>query len=148
MIELYQFEMSHYSEKVRLILDYKELAYKKIEVIPGVGQLDLYRLSGQRQVPVIKDGKHVIGDSTAIAKYLERTYPSRPLIPVDPKQKALCFMMEEWADQSIGLKGRTALIGTFSKNADFRKAILPNSTPSFLKDLVGAVPGDMLSILG
>lgn len=148
MIELYQFEMSHYSEKVRLILDYKGLAYKKIEVTPGVGQLDLYRMAGQRQVPVIKDEKTVVGDSTAIAKYLEKTYPDRPLLPTDPKQKALCWMMEEWADESIGLKGRTALIGTFSKNSAFRKAVLPNSTPSFLKDLVGAVPGDMLSVLG
>jgi len=28
MIELYQFELSQYSEKVRLILDYKGLAYR------------------------------------------------------------------------------------------------------------------------
>jgi len=30
MIELYQFELSQYSEKVRLILDYKGLAYRKV----------------------------------------------------------------------------------------------------------------------
>ena len=56
MLELYQFELSQYSEKVRLILDFKGLAYRKIEVTPGVGQLELFRLTGQRQVPVLKDG--------------------------------------------------------------------------------------------
>ena len=39
MLELYQFELSQYSEKVRLILDYKGLEYRKIEVTPGVGQI-------------------------------------------------------------------------------------------------------------
>ena len=38
MIELYQFELSHYCEKIRLILDYKGLEYRKVEVTPGVGQ--------------------------------------------------------------------------------------------------------------
>jgi glutathione S-transferase len=41
MLELYQFELSHYSEKVRLLLDYKGLAYRKIEITPGIGQVDL-----------------------------------------------------------------------------------------------------------
>ena len=54
MIELYQFELSQFSEKVRLILDFKGLEYKKIEVVPGVGQLEIFGLSGQRQLPVLK----------------------------------------------------------------------------------------------
>ena len=60
MLELYQFEFSQFSEKVRLILDYKGLAYRKIEVVPGMGQLELMRMSGQRQVPVLKDGNTII----------------------------------------------------------------------------------------
>ena len=66
MLELYQFELSAYCEKVRLILDYKGLAYKKRDVVPGVGQLELFRLSGQRQVPVLKDGDTYIADSTEL----------------------------------------------------------------------------------
>ncbi|MBW4648790.1 MAG: glutathione S-transferase family protein [Kastovskya adunca ATA6-11-RM4] len=148
MLELYQFELSHYSEKVRLILDYKGLAYRKIEVTPGIGQLDLFRLSGQRRVPVLKDGNTVIADSTAIAMYLERTYPDRPIIPSDPKQRGLCLLMEEWADESIGLKGRKALVGALNQNQRFRTAILPNTTPDFLKTLVGAVPSELFELVG
>jgi glutathione S-transferase len=75
------------AEKIRLILDYKQLPYRKIEVTPGVGQIDVFRLSGQRQVPVLKDNEQVIADSTAIALYLEKAYPERPLIPMEPRQQ-------------------------------------------------------------
>ncbi|WNZ23771.1 glutathione S-transferase family protein [Leptolyngbya sp. NK1-12] len=148
MLELYQFELSHYCEKVRLILDYKGLPYRKVEVTPGIGQLDLYRLSGQRQVPVLKDGAEVIADSTAIAKYLDQHYPERPIIPTDPKQRALCFVMEEWADESIGLNARKVMIGAFSQSAAFRRAFLPSSTPDFLRTVVDSVPPEALEVLG
>lgn len=147
MIELYQFELSHYCEKIRFILDYKGLDYKKVEVTPGVGQFDLFQLSGQRQVPVLKDGSTIIADSTAIARYLDTTYPDRPIIPTDLKQRALCLLMEEWADESIGLKGRAAMIGAFNTDPALRRAIVPTSLPSVVKDLASAVPGDVLNIL-
>ncbi|NJM96096.1 MAG: glutathione S-transferase family protein [Phormidesmis sp. RL_2_1] len=148
MLELHQFEASHYSEKVRLVLDYKQLPYKTIEVSPGIGQIELYRLSGQRQVPVLKDGDVVIPDSTAIARYLDKKYPERPLIPTEPKQKGLCLMMEAWADESIGLNGRKAMIGAFNQHPNFRTALLPVSTPELVKSVIGAVPGDVLNLLG
>lgn len=147
MIELYQFELSHYSEKVRLILDYKGLAYRKIEVTPGIGQLDIFRMSGQRQVPVIKDGAEVIADSTAIALYLEKKYPDRPIIPSEERSRGLCLMMEEWADESIGLNARKAMIGAFSQHPDFRSALLPTSTPSLLKTLVNSVPHEAIDLV-
>jgi glutathione S-transferase len=148
MLELYQFELSQYSEKVRLLLDYKGLAYRKIEVTPGVGQLDLFRLSGQRRVPVLKDGDTVISDSTAIATYLDRKYPDRPLIPVDPKERGLCLLIEEWADASIGIKSRKVFYGALSQNQSLRTAFLPNTTPDFLRTLVGAVPPEVIDLLG
>lgn len=148
MLELYQWELSQYSEKVRLILDYKGLIYRKIEVTPGIGQVDLFRLTGQRQVPVLKDGSKYITDSTEIAKYLDLEYPERPLIPKDPKQRGLCLLMEEWADESIGNKGRTALFSAISQDQNFRKSLLPTSTPDIFKSLVGGVPRDVLTILG
>jgi glutathione S-transferase len=148
MLELYQWELSQYSEKVRLILDYKGLDYRKIEVTPGIGQIELFRLTGQRQVPVLKDGNKYIADSTEIAKYLDLKYPERPLIPQDPKQKALTLLIEEWADESIGIKGRKALFSAISQSQNFRKSLLPTSTPDIFKNLVEGVPSDILSVLG
>ncbi|MBD2464403.1 glutathione S-transferase family protein [Oscillatoria sp. FACHB-1407] len=145
MLELYQFELSHYCEKVRFILDYKELPYRKIEVTPGIGQLDVYRMSGQRQVPVLKDGATVIADSTAIAEYLDKTYPDKPIIPSDPKLRGLTLIMEQWADESIGINARQCLLSAIGRNADLRKSVLPSNTPDFLRNLVGT---DFLAGLG
>ncbi|MBE9004771.1 glutathione S-transferase family protein [Fortiea sp. LEGE XX443] len=148
MLELYQWELSQYSEKVRLILDYKGLEYRKIEVTPGIGQIELFRLTGQKQVPVLKDGHKYIADSTEIAKYLDLKYPERPLIPQDPKQKGLTLLIEEWADESIGIKGRKALFAAISQDQNFRKSLLPTSTPDIFRNLVEGVPGDILTVLG
>lgn len=148
MLELYQWEISQYSEKVRLILDYKGLNYRKIEVTPGIGQIDLFRLTGQRQVPVLKDGNRYIVDSTEIAKYLDLEYPDRPLIPQDSRQRGLCLLMEEWADESIGKKARVALFSAISQDQNFRQSLLPNSTPDIFKSLIAGVPSDVLTVLG
>ncbi len=148
MLELYQFELSQYSEKVRLILDYKELDYRKIEVTPGVGQFELMQLSGQPKVPVLKDGDTVIADSTEIALYLDRKYPERPIVPTAPRARGLCLALEEWADESIGLKSRWAFIGALGRNQNLRAALLPKETPDFLKSLVEAVPSGWLDSLG
>ncbi len=148
MLELYQFEMSHFAEKTRLILDYKGLEYRKIEVTPGVGQIELYQLSGQRQVPVLKDGSEIIADSTAIADYLDKKYPDKPIIPSEPKQRGLCLLMEQWADESIGANARKGLISSIGSNQSFRTALLPNSVPDVFKNLVGAIPQELFSFLG
>ena len=148
MLELYQFELSHYSEKVRLILDYKQLEYRKIEVTPGVGQIELMQKSGSRQVPVLKDGSTYIADSTEIALYLERKYPERPILPTDNLAKGQCLLMEEWADVSFGSNGRKAFIGALNQNQNFRTSLLPANTPDIVKTAVGAIPGEVLSALG
>lgn len=174
MLELHQFELSHFCEKVRFILDYKGLPYRKVEVTPGIGQLELFRASGQRQVPVLKDGNDWIAGSTAIAFYLDKKYPEQPLLPLNAQQRALTLILEEWADASIALNGRTAMIGAFNQEPEFRKAFFPNQTPAALtklvndlpeaarnlgnlvtsnipnavKSVVGALPGELLSVGG
>lgn len=148
MLELYQFALCQYCEKVRLILDYKGLEYRKIEVTPGVGQWEVFQMSGQKKVPVLKDGDRVIADSTAIALYLEEKYPERPIIPTDPRPRGQCLLMEEWADESMGLKIPKAFIGALNQNPHLRTSILPQETPEPLKTLVGAIPSELLDFLG
>jgi glutathione S-transferase len=148
MLELYQFEMSHYAEKIRLVLDYKGLEYKKIEVAPGLGQVELFQLSGQRQVPVLKDNGEVIADSTKIAEYLDRVYPDKPVIPADPKRRGQCLILEQWADEVLGMDARKGLISCVSQNPSFRTALLPNSAPDLLRTVVGMVPMDFIGNLG
>ena len=63
MLELHQFHHSPFCLKVRMCLKAKRLGFRTVEIRPGIGQLDLFRLSGQRQVPVLVDGDTVLSDS-------------------------------------------------------------------------------------
>jgi glutathione S-transferase len=147
MLELYQFEMSHFVEKVRLVLDYKGLEYRKIEVLPGIGQLDLFQKTGQRQVPVLKDGETMIADSTAIVQYLDNRYPDKPVIPVEAKERAMCLLLEQWADEVLAIDARKGLLSCISQNPTFRTALLPAMTPAPLKSFLSGLPVNLLSNL-
>lgn len=149
MIELYQFEISSYAEKIRFVLDYKGLNYKKVEVLPAIGQVEVFKLSGQRQVPVLKDEGTVIADSTSIAEFLDRKYSDKPVIPTDLKTRGQVMLMEQWADEIFGINARKGLILSMSQNPSFRSALLPSTTPDVLKNLVNSIPSlDFLGNLG
>lgn len=57
-------------------------------------------------------------------------------------------MMEQWADESIGVNARKCLIGSLGQDQSFRTAALPSNTPDFLKNLVSSVPNDLFSFFG
>ena len=88
MMELHQFRHSAFCLKVRMVLQAKGLSYRTVDVTPGIGQVAVFRMSGQRQVPVLVDGDVVLADSSAIARHLEQRETSSPLIPVDVREAA------------------------------------------------------------
>ena len=148
MLELYQFRHSAFCEKVRLNLAARGLDYTVVEVTPGLGQLELFRLSGQRQVPVLRDGAEVIADSSAIAVYLDGQGKAPPLIPADPLERARVLLLEDWADTTLAAGVRLALWQAASQDGVLRGALLPEATPGPLRSLLGAFPGELLSSLG
>jgi glutathione S-transferase len=147
MLELHQFKHSAFCEKVRLVLAAKGLEAKLVEVVPGVGQLEIFRLSGQRQVPVLVDGDEVIADSTEIALHLEQRHPVPPLLPADPEERAQVLLMEDWADTALSTGCRRALLQAAATNPKLRSALLPEATPSALRQLVSALPGGLMGPL-
>jgi len=148
MLELHQFRHSAFCEKVRLVLACKRLPFTTVEVTPGVGQLELYRLSGQRQVPVLVDGSEVIADSTAIALYLEQHHPEPALLPSDLAQRAQVLLLEDWADTALASGARLALVQAAALDSQLRDGLLPEATPSGLRSLLGVIPGGVLSGVG
>lgn len=80
MRTLYQFPLSHYCEKARWILDYKQLDYVAHNLIPGVHRAFAQLKTGQGTLPILKDQGRWIADSTMIALYLDETYPEHPLL--------------------------------------------------------------------
>ena len=147
-MELHQFRHSAFCEKVRLVLAAKRLDYTVVEVTPGLGQLELFRLSGQRQVPVLLDGSEVIADSTAIALYLERHHPEPLLLPEAPAERARVLLIEDWADTALAAGCRLALVQAAAVDPLLRSALLPDSTPGPLRQLVSNLPAAVMAGVG
>ena len=141
MLELHQFRHSAFCLKVRMVLQAKGLSYRTVEVTPGIGQVAVFRLSGQRQVPVLVDGDQVLADSSAIARYLDQREADPALIPTDPRQAAQMHLLEDWADTTLAMAGRTALVQAAALDPELRVALLPDDLPDPVRSVMGAIPG-------
>ena len=76
---LWHLEISHYSEKVRWALDYKDVAHVRRAVTPALQQLRALRLRAGRTLPILEMNGRAIGDSTCIIEELERRWREPPL---------------------------------------------------------------------
>ena len=73
----------------------KKTKYRVEEVTPGIGQFEIFKLSGQKQVPVIVDSNdQIINDSSTICEYLDKKNENNPLFPEDPILFAQCKLIE------------------------------------------------------
>jgi glutathione S-transferase len=101
MITLYQLEISPFCDKIRRVLHLKKVPYRVVDV-PLLETATTYRrVNPIGKVPCIDDGGRVVADSTEIARYLDEKYPSPPLYPASPRDRALCHVLEDWADESL-----------------------------------------------
>ena len=77
IIILHHYDMSPYSEKVRLGLGLKGLAWASVEIPVIMPKPDLTALTGgYRKAPVLQIGADIYCDSQLIMRELERRHPS------------------------------------------------------------------------
>ena len=113
-----------------MALHAKKLQYRVEEVTPGIGQFEVFKLSGQKQVPVIVDSNdQVINDSSTICEYIDKKNDNNPLFPEDPILFAQCKLIEDWADTTMATTCRKALIKSAIENPQLRTALLPDEIP-------------------
>jgi len=96
---LYQFPISHYCEKSRWQLDHKGLAYRTVNLVPVAHRLRTQWLARANTVPLLRDGKRRVSDSTRIAYYLEKYYPEQPLLPKASDARARVIELEQQFDR-------------------------------------------------
>jgi glutathione S-transferase len=102
MLTLYQFEISPFCDKIRRILNVKRVPYQTREVGLLEAQLGYRKVNPTGKVPALSDESgRIIGDSTEIAYHLEEHHPDPPLVPRDPRDRALMHVLEDWADESL-----------------------------------------------
>jgi glutathione S-transferase len=101
---LWHLAISHYSEKVRWALDYKEVEHERRAPMPGYHIAVALALTRGRHYtfPVLEQNGERIGDSTAIIAALEARYPEPPLYPADPDERRRALELEDWFDEGLG----------------------------------------------
>jgi glutathione S-transferase len=100
---LHQFPLSPFCEKTRWNLDLKGLDYTVRNLFPGRhARINRRLVPGRSSVPLLIDRELVIHDSSAIALYLEETYPGKPLLPGDDGLRSLVLALENYFDSSVG----------------------------------------------
>ncbi len=140
MLELHQFRHSTFCLKVRMSLEAKGLNYIVREIRPGLGQLALFRLSGQRQVPVLVDGPNVLTDSSVIIRHLDTLTQEPQLVPNNPQEAAQAHLLEDWADTTLARAVRLALFQAASNDPTLRIALLPEDVPEYFQKVLRGVP--------
>ena len=90
-ITLYDAMPSANSDRVKLVLREKKLAYHRITLDLRKSEQkrpDFLRLNPYGKVPVLVDGEKVLFESCIINEYLDEAYPDPPLMPKDPFLRA------------------------------------------------------------
>ncbi|MEI6203885.1 MAG: glutathione S-transferase family protein [Enhydrobacter sp.] len=97
---LHHYDFSNFAEKARLMLGFKGLAWRGVEIPPIAPKPDLAPLTGgYRRTPVLQDGADVWCDTNLIARELERRVPSPSLFPSGTVGAAEIIV--RWAEQQF-----------------------------------------------
>lgn len=106
MIELYQFPISHYCEKIRWTLDYKGLSYETRNLLPGLHVLKTKKIASSYYVPILVHDKKVIQESSSIISYLDEQFPDKCLTPENELLQKEALEWEAYIDSEIGVNLR------------------------------------------
>jgi glutathione S-transferase len=136
MIILYQFPISHYSEKIRWALKHKRLEHSLINLLPGFHAKKMIALTGKHSVPVLVDAGQAIAESNKILTYLDRQYPDQCLTPTAPSKKQEAMEWERFADKEIGVHVRRICYHTLLDNPDIVIKFFSQGGPWYSKLLL------------
>ena len=96
---LHHYDGSPFSEKVRLMLGFKGLAWKSVRVPVILPKPDVVALTGgYRKTPFMQVGADVYCDTALIARLLEQRAPQPTLFPASAP---LAPLLAQWADSTL-----------------------------------------------
>jgi glutathione S-transferase len=97
---LHHYPSSPFSEKVRLVLGYKRLAWKSVRVPVMLPKPDVVALTGgYRRTPFLQIGADVYCDSALMCRVIDRRAPEPPLYP--PTRAGAPEIVGQWADGAL-----------------------------------------------
>jgi len=128
-IILHHYDFSNYSEKVRLVLGLKGLAWRSVEIPSTLPKPDYLPLTGgYRRAPALQIGADVFCDTLRIIDELERYFPEPSIYPGPDAaaQRGFIAGLTRWTDAVLT---RNTINYTSCLHADAERF-----TPQFLAD--------------
>ena len=99
-IILHHYAGSPFSEKVRLVLGYKGLAWKSVDVPVIMPKPDVLALTGgYRRTPFMQIGADIYCDSALMCRVIDRLAPQPPLVPA--ATAGFAEIVAQWADSAL-----------------------------------------------
>jgi glutathione S-transferase len=138
-LELVMFQSSHFNEKVRWALDYKEIPHRRTSLLPGPHVRTVTKLTGQAQVPVlVSDGEPLHG-SARIIDALEKAHPEPALYPEDPEARSRALEIQQYFDDEVGPNIRRALFFVMVEEPGYLTRIFARAHPAPVRILYRCV---------
>lgn len=127
---LHHYDTSPFSEKIKKILAYKNLAWRAVEQPTIMPKPLLVPLTGgYRRIPVLQIGADIYCDTQLIARTLERLHPQPSIYP--PGSEGTCHVWNLWADRMF-----------FFTTTSILFALIGASVPKeFIDDRTKMMPG-------
>jgi glutathione S-transferase len=140
---LWQLTISHYSEKARWALEYKEIDHIRRSPLPGmhIAVALLLTRGASPTFPVLELDGRTIADSTAVLAALEEAFPEPPLYPVDPAESTRALALEEFFDEELGPSMRVLPFYELMQEPETFAQVASEAVPGPLgkaKPLIGA----------
>jgi glutathione S-transferase len=132
MYKLYVIPGSHACRSAMLMLEHKQLPYRRVEVttllhplavrLHGFDAGGQTRSAGSGRPLALRAGDHLgtvpalaangdrISTNHAIARFLDERHPDPPLFPADPEQRSSVEDAEHWANDELQMVARRILL--------------------------------------
>lgn len=137
-MKLYHNGLSTCSQKVRLVLAEKQLAFDSVEVNLQRGDQfapDFLKLNPKAMVPVLEDHDAIYVESTLINEYLEDAYPE---VALHPRTAAERYLMNTLIKVIDDTEHPACSVITYA--IGLLPIMRKNNTPEQLEKLIDAVP--------
>jgi glutathione S-transferase len=177
MYKLYVIPGSHACRSAMLMLEHKQVPYKRVDVItlthPVVVRLHGFDAGGEKRVagdkrpgplkfgdrfgtvPALAVDDERVSTNRRIARFLDERHPARALFPADPEQRRAVEEVESWANETLQMTARRVALAwatrkpstVSARTADGRMGYLLYR-PALLRRLIIPLIGRMVFAAG
>jgi len=88
MLQIYSVPVATYCAKLRVMMRHKGIAWEELPPPGGYGSAEYKAIVPSGNLPAMVQGDFQLGDSEAIAEYLNEAYPETPMLPADMHLRA------------------------------------------------------------